>query len=46
MAAQQERGGEISFSGMSSIGSILAPQALTIINRNNWILKVPLNVRD
>ena len=31
---------------MSSIGSILASQALTIINLTKWIFWGPLNVKD
>ena len=46
IAAQQEPVGEISFSDMSSIGSILASQALTIINLSKRIFRGPLNVQD
>ena len=45
-AAQQEPVGEISFSDMSSIGSILASQALKNIYLTKWIFGGPLNVQE
>ena len=46
IAAQQEPVGEISFSDMSSIGSILASQALKNIYLTKWIFGGPLNVQE
>ena len=46
IAPQAEQGAENFFSGMSSIESILASEALTIIDLTKWIFGGPLNVRD
>ena len=46
IAAQQEPVGEISFSDMSSIGLILASQALKNIYLTKWIFGGPLNVQE